>query len=90
MAAIAQDAGPRIDTHELLDGIRQWVEVETPSTDPAAVNTLVTLVSAQFAELGMRVDRIPGRDGRGDHLRARSPWGGDGPGILVLGHLDTV
>jgi len=90
MAAIAQDAGPRIDTRELLDGIRQWVEVETPSTDPAAVNTLVTLVSAQFAELGMRVDRIPGRDGRGDHLRARSPWGGDGPGILVLGHLDTV
>ena len=38
----------------------------------------------------MQVERIPGRDQRGDHLRARTPWGGDGPGILVLGHLDTV
>lgn len=40
--------------------------------------------------LGTTIDRTPGRDGFGDILKARSPWGGDGPGILVLGHLDTV
>ena len=32
----------------------------------------------------------PGRDGWGDILKARTQWGGDGPGILVLSHIDTV
>ena len=81
---------PRIDPHEILDGIREWVEVETPSADGQAVNVLVDRVQAQVAQLGMTVDRFPGRDGFGDTLRARSPWGGEGPGILVLAHLDTV
>ncbi|MEO5692503.1 MAG: M20 family metallopeptidase [Usitatibacter sp.] len=84
-----QEAG-RIDTEALLAGIREWVEIETPSTDAVAVNTLVALVASQFACLGMDVQRVAGRDGRGDHLLARSPWGQGKPGILVLGHLDTV
>ena len=33
---------------------------------------------------------LAGRDGLGDHLRARLPWGSDGPGILILSHVDTV
>ena len=33
---------------------------------------------------------MTGRDGKGDHIRARSPWGGDQPGILLVSHLDTV
>jgi glutamate carboxypeptidase len=36
------------------------------------------------------IERIPGRDGYGDILKIRTPWGGDRPGILVLSHLDTV
>ena len=36
------------------------------------------------------VERIAGRDGRGDHLIACSAWGQRQPGILVLSHLDTV
>jgi glutamate carboxypeptidase len=37
------------------------------------------------------MERIPGRDGYGDHLLISSPWGAaDEPGILVLSHLDTV
>ena len=35
-------------------------------------------------------ERIAGRDGCGDHLVARSAWGQDTPGILVLSHHDTV
>ena len=35
-----------------------------------------------------RADR--GQRGCGDHLVARSSWGQDAPGILVLSHLDTV
>jgi glutamate carboxypeptidase len=81
---------PRIDPDEILAGIREWVEIETPSGDGAAVNVLVDRVQQQVAQLGMTVERFPGRDGFGDTLRARSPWGGDGPGILVLAHLDTV
>jgi glutamate carboxypeptidase len=36
------------------------------------------------------IERIPGSDGFGDILKVRTPWGGDGPRILVLSHLDTV
>jgi len=81
---------PAIDAREILDGIREWVEVETPSDDGAAVNVLVDKVQDQLAQLGMTVRRHPGRDGFGDTLEGRSPWGGDGPGILILAHLDTV
>ena len=88
MAAEANE--PRIDPDEILAGIREWVEVETPSSDGAAVNRLVSRVETQLGQLGMRVVRHPGRDGFGDTLEARSPWGGEGPGILVLAHLDTV
>ncbi|WP_374445669.1 M20 family metallopeptidase [Stella sp.] len=88
MAAEANE--PRIDPDEILAGIREWVEVETPSGDGAAVNRLVSRVETQLGQLGMRITRHPGRDGFGDTLEARSPWGGDGPGILVLAHLDTV
>lgn len=81
---------PRIDVEEILDGIRSWVEVETPSTDGEAVNVLVAKVAEDLAALGAKVERVPGRDGYGDHIRARSPWGGDGKGILLVSHLDTV
>ncbi|MBV8652872.1 MAG: M20 family metallopeptidase [Alphaproteobacteria bacterium] len=81
---------PRIDAAEILEGIRAWVEVETPSTDGAAVNILVGKVAEDLAALGATVERVPGRDGYGDHIRARSPWGGDGKGILLVSHLDTV
>jgi len=81
---------PRLDTQEILDGIRRWVEIETPSDEPVHVNTLMDLVEIQYGALGARIERVPGRDGRGDHLVVRSPWGGEGPGILVLSHLDTV
>ncbi|MFN4091159.1 MAG: M20 family metallopeptidase [Alphaproteobacteria bacterium] len=83
---------PRIDAEEILAGIVRWVEIETPSTDGAAVNRLADAVEREFADLGAAIERIPGRDGFGDALIARAPWNAeaDGPGIMVLGHLDTV
>ena len=80
----------QLDNMEILQGIREWVEIETPTTEPAAVNRLVDVVEQQLQGIGLAVERFTGRDNRGDHLRARTPWGGDEPGILVLGHLDTV
>ena len=81
---------PPLDVTEILDGIRAWVEIESPTTDAAAVNRVVDKVASDYATIGAKMERIPGRDGFGDHLLVTSPWGGDGPGILVLSHLDTV
>ena len=86
---------PTVDAEEILEGIREWVMIETPSNDGAAVNKLVDLVGEQMNRLDMRLERVPGRDGYGDVLMARTPWGtaeagDDVPGILVLSHLDTV
>jgi glutamate carboxypeptidase len=54
------------------------------------VNKVVDLAADELGKLDLNLERMPGRDGRGDVLAARSPWGGDGKGILILGHLDTV
>ena len=81
---------PRIDADEILEGILEWVRIESPSHDAAAVNRMVDEVESRMRPLTPRVERTPGRGGYGDILTARSPWGGEGPGILVLSHLDTV
>ena len=81
---------PAFDTAELLDGIRRWVEIESPTTDAAAVNRLVDHVAAGYEGTGARFERIAGTQGFGDHLLVSSPWGGEEPGVLILSHLDTV
>jgi glutamate carboxypeptidase len=78
------------DSKTILEGIRQWVEIETPTEAPEQVNRLAALVADGYRDLPATVERIAGRDGCGDHLIARSSWGQDAPGILVLSHLDTV
>jgi glutamate carboxypeptidase len=78
------------DAVKLLDGIRRWVEIETPTEAPEQVNKLADLVAAGYRDLPATIERIAGQNGCGDHLVARSSWGQDAPGILVLSHLDTV
>ncbi|HRK18134.1 MAG TPA: M20 family metallopeptidase [Hyphomicrobiaceae bacterium] len=79
-----------LTTERLLDGIRRWVEIESPTNDSAGVDRVMTLAERQFREAGADVRRIPGTEGFGSHLAISSSWGGSGPGILVLCHLDTV
>ena len=81
---------PEIDPEEILEGVLAWVAVESPSTDAAAVNRMADQVEAGMRQIGARIERMPGQDGWGDILKARTPWGGGGPGILVLSHIDTV
>src|SRR5438874_12402528 len=78
------------DSQTILDGIRRWVEVETPTEAPEQVNKLISMVAEQFRDLPVTLERVAGVDGCGDHLVARSTWGQDRPGILILSHLDTV
>lgn len=84
---------PRIDADEVLGGIVEWVSIESPSHDAKAVNRVVDHVEGQFRDLGLKLERTPGVDGFGDILACRTPPelnGGEGKGILVLAHLDTV
>ena len=78
------------DSKTILDGIRRWVEVETPTEAPGQVNKLATMVADGYRDLPATIERVAGRNGCGDHLVARSSWGQDAPGILILSHLDTV
>ena len=81
---------PEFDADEILEGIRQWVMVESPTSHPDGVNRVMDLAAQAMATLGAEIDRQPGGEGYGDVVRARVPGRGDGPGVLVLGHLDTV
>ena len=80
----------REEDRRLLEGIRSWVEIESPSTDGDAVNRMVGVVEEALGGVGLDTERIPGRDGFGDHLVARTPWAANEAGVMVLGHLDTV
>ena len=75
-------------SEDLLAELAGWVRQETPTTDPAAVDALMDRADAGLAEAGAAITRIPGRDGYGGNLIARTP--GEGKPILVAGHLDTV
>src|SRR5690606_14518599 len=68
-----------------------WVRCESPTYDAAAVNRMMDLAAHDLAVAGARLERIPGRRGLGDCLRARFPHpDGDAPGVLVLAHFATV
>jgi glutamate carboxypeptidase len=75
----------------LLASMRPWVEQESPTFDATAVNGVMSLAMREMALLGARVERIPGRMGLGDCVRARfAPPGAPEGGTLILAHLDTV
>ncbi len=84
-----------LDTETILATLRRWVEVESPTFEREAMNRMMDLASRDLAVMGARVERIPGRMGFGDCVRARFPHaalggGEDRPGILLMSHLDTV
>ncbi len=79
------------DIPEMLAALRPWVETESPTYDAAAVNRMMDLVTRELAMAGGTVERIPGSHGLGDNVRARFHHAKAGaPGILLMGHLDTV
>ena len=64
---------PKIDADEVLAGIVEWVSIESPSHDAKSVNKVVDHVEKQFSDLGLKLERIPGRNGFGDILECRTP-----------------
>jgi glutamate carboxypeptidase len=75
---------------EVIALIREMVECESPSDDPAAVNRFVDLVAAKVAGFAGVKTFPAGRFGR--HLRCEFDLPGKKKGccILALGHSDTV
>jgi glutamate carboxypeptidase len=79
------------DTDAMLAGLRPWIECESPTYDAAAVNRMMDLAARDLALMGARIERIPGRMGFGACVQARFPHPKeDEPGVLVMGHMDTV
>jgi glutamate carboxypeptidase len=79
------------DSDEMLQGLRPWIECESPTWNARAVNRMMRMAARDLAVMGARIEPIAGRMGFGDCLRATFPHARAGePGILVLGHLDTV
>jgi glutamate carboxypeptidase len=78
------------DLEEIVAGLERWVGISSPTIDAAGVNRMMDEAQRAMEELGATAERHAGRDGYGDCVIARMPWGEGEPGILVLCHLDTV
>jgi glutamate carboxypeptidase len=79
------------DADTMLDGLRTWIECESPTYDASAVNRMMDLAARDLIVAGARIERVAGRMGFGDCVRASFPHATPNqPGILVMGHLDTV
>lgn len=73
-----------------LAELRQWVEIETPTSDRIAVSSLLERVAGSCGEAGLAVEWAGGEGGAPKTLIARGDADGDKPALLVLAHLDTV
>ena len=79
------------DSGAMLAGLREWVECESPTYDAPAVNRMMDIVSRALILAGARIERVAGRMGFGDCVRATFPHATPNePGVLLMGHLDTV
>jgi len=79
------------DAETMLAGLKPWVEIESPTFEAARVNAMLDHVARECAVSGATVERIAGRMGFGDCVRATFAFGHEAkPGILIMGHLDTV
>jgi len=70
----------------MIDALRTLVEVESPSSDPAACLACVESADALGRDLlGVAGERVPA----GDRVHLRWRFGAR-PRVLLIGHLDTV
>ncbi|HYZ84799.1 MAG TPA: M20 family metallopeptidase [Bryobacteraceae bacterium] len=77
---------------ELITFLKELVECESPSDDPASIERFVELFTARTSDI-TKAKVIKGRDGFGPHLQCEmlldGPKRRDGQ-VLALGHSDTV
>src|SRR5579862_1039725 len=81
----------RFPQKQVIATIREFVECESPSDDPASVNRFVDLLADTVKDIA-RVKTYPGSKSRGKHIRCEFllPGSKKSGQILALGHSDTV
>jgi glutamate carboxypeptidase len=67
--------------------LRRFVEIESPTTEKAAVDAFGSVVAEEMRRLGAEVERKP-QASVGDIWVGS--WGGGDGGLLLMTHLDTV
>jgi glutamate carboxypeptidase len=72
---------------QMMEDLRTWVEIESPTSDKPSVDRFGKVVSDRFKQLGMKIEWKEAQN-RGNHLIAR--WGSSEQQLLLIGHLDTV
>jgi glutamate carboxypeptidase len=73
---------------EMLSLLRRMVEIESPSDNKAAVDSMGGFLAQVFERLGGKVTFYPQKEA-GNHLKAEF-GGNSGKPVLLLGHFDTV
>ena len=73
----------------MLQMIRDFVEIESPSNDKAAADRMREILAARFAELGGR-SQVHRADQYGDNLQIEFAGRAEKKPVLLLGHFDTV
>lgn len=73
----------------LLDVLTTLVRLESPTTDPGAVDRCGARLADYLREMGGTVERIPSPTS-GAHLRAAFGAGPPARQVMLLGHFDTV
>jgi glutamate carboxypeptidase len=93
-APVSTESGTRLQYFEsqrdqIIQTIRQLVEVESPSDNAEAVNRLGSLLAGRFEGLGGHA-KFHHAQNFGNHLQVDFPGKSSGKPVMLLGHLDTV
>jgi glutamate carboxypeptidase len=74
---------------DLVETIRELVEIESPSDNKPAADRMGALLAARFESLGGRI-RVHRTADFADHIQADFPGASKAKPVLLLGHFDTV
>ncbi|MCA0316934.1 MAG: M20 family metallopeptidase [Proteobacteria bacterium] len=75
---------------EVIEGIRRWVTIESPTYDASGIEAVLDEVEKDFEGLPVTFDRRPGVDGYAGILKVSTAEPSNEKPILVLTHMDTV
>lgn len=76
---------------EIAAGIQSWIRCESPSSSPQGLAAMAAVVKQHAEAAGLAAQLSPLGDATGPLLHISNRAAGDErPGILILGHLDTV
>ena len=76
-------------TQRLLERVRTYVEIETPSRNEAAIRRLAQVVANDLRDAGGTVEVIDA-PGYGAHVVAAFQGQHDDAHVTIMGHMDTV